>query len=127
MRWGSKKADMKDMQFTSKAEAFAYMLKYQLEERKADPMEAAQKASEFADLFASNMGMPVNVEPPKQGVDKVFEAIDKTVCYCEAHPQVVDFITGAATFAIGLFAGKKAGAPAPEIPKVEKIDFDKLD
>ena len=118
---------MNDLRFTSKAEAFAYMLKYQLEECRADPMEAAKKAGEFADIFATNMGMPVNTEPLKKGVDKVFEMVDKTVCYCESHPQVVDFITGAATFAIGLFAGKKSDQSNATIPTTEKIDFQNLD
>ena len=118
---------MNDLRFTSRVEAFAYMLKFQLEERKADPMEAAKKAGEFADIFATNMGMPVNTEPPKKGVDKVFEMVDKTVCYCESHPQVVDFITGAATFAIGLFAGKKSDQSNATIPTPEKIDFQNLD
>ena len=117
---------MNDLRFTSRAEAFAYMLKYQLEERKADPMEAAKKAGEFADIFATNMGMPVNTEPPKKGVDKVFVVVDQTVCSCESHPQVVDFITGAATFAIGLFAGKKSDQHT-EIPPQEKIDFQNID
>ena len=88
--------------------------------------EAAKKAGEFADIFATNMGMPVNTEPPKKGVDKVFEVVDKTVCYCESHPQIVDFITGAATFAIGLFAGKKSDQNT-EIPPHDKIDFQNID
>lgn len=118
---------MDQMQFTSRAEAFAYMLKWQLEEKRTDPMEAAQKAGEFADIFAANMGMPTVIEPPKQGVDKVFDIVDKTVCYCEEHPKVMEFLTGAATFAIGLFAGRKTETNPVEMPPQEKIDFNSID
>ena len=124
--WWKKKADLKDMQFSSRAEAFAYMLKYQLEEKKADPMEAAEKAGQFADIFAANTGLPGKIEPQPEGLDKYLQMADKVVCYCDEHPRVIDFLSGAATFAVGLFTGKKVSSPAPA-PPVEKIDFSKID
>ena len=91
------------MSFSTRAEAFAYMLNYQLTEKKADPMEAAKNANEFADIFAKNMGIPTIVEPPPQGVDKIIKSVDKVMCYCEEHPKAVDYLVGAVTFAAGLF------------------------
>lgn len=111
--------------FLSRAEAFAYMLAYQVEEKHADPMEAAQRANEFADIFAKNTGLPQSVEPKKEGVDKYIDNINKVVCYCEEHPRVFDFVTGAATFAVGLFTGKKI--EEKEMPKAEPIDFDNVE
>lgn len=111
--------------FASRSEAFAYMLAYQVEEKHADPMEAAQRANEFADIFAKNTGLPQTIEPQKQGVDKYIDNINKVVCYCEEHPRVIEFITGAATFAVGLFAGKKI--EEKEMPKAEPIDFDNVE
>lgn len=116
--------------FKSRAEAFAYMLRYQLDEKKADPMEAAKRANEFAEIFAGNLGLPKEEEKPKAGVEKVIGEVDKVVCYCEEHPKVVEFLTGAltsaASIAVGFFAGKQ-NAPTADPPKREEIDFDKID
>ena len=57
--------------FKTRAEAFAYMLRYQLEEKRVDPMEAAKRANEFAEIFAGNLGLPKEEEKPKAGVEKV--------------------------------------------------------
>lgn len=111
--------------FLSRTEAFAYMLAYQVEEKHADPMEAAQRANEFADIFAKNTGLKQSVEPKKEGVDKYIDNINKVVCYCEEHPRVIDFVAGAATFAVGLFTGKKI--EEKEMPKAEPIDFDNVE
>ena len=75
----SKKATMKEMQFATKAEAFAYMLKYQLEERKADPMTAAEKAGEFAEIFSQNMGVPEKLTPKPEGL--VWSAAARAVAF----------------------------------------------
>ena len=40
-----------ELKFTTRAEAFSYMLMYMTEEKHAEPLEAAQKANEFADIF----------------------------------------------------------------------------
>ena len=124
----TRKEETRTMTFSTRAEAFAYMLSYQLNEKKADPMEAAQKANEFADIFAKNMGIPTTVEPPPQGVDKVIKSVDKVMCYCEEHPKVVDYLVGAVTFAAGLITQKKVeGNEPPPPPPQEPIDFDQID
>ena len=122
--FGDKK-EKTDLRFASRSEAFAYMLAYQLEKGK-EPMEAAKQANEFADIFATNMGIPTNKEPEPQGVDKYLQGINKVVCYCEEHPKIVDFLTGAATFAIGAIFGKKEEEHS-EPPKIEPIDINQLD
>lgn len=125
----NRKEETRAMTFSTRAEAFAYMLGYQLNEKKADPMEAAKKANEFADIFAKNMGIPTTVEPPAQGVDKVIKSVDKVMCYCEEHPKVVDYVVGAVTFAAGLITQKKVDSnQAPPQPIAqEPIDFDNID
>ena len=114
------------VKFTTRAEAFAYMLAYQME-RNVDPMEAAKRAGEFAEIYASNMGLPDKVAPPPEGVDKYLQQIDKISCYCEQHPKTVDVLIGAASFLGGLVTAKAvATTPAsPQIPS-EPIDFDKV-
>ena len=124
----TRKEETRTMTFMSRAEAFAYMLSYKLNDKKADPMEAAQKANEFADIFAKNMGIPTTVEPPPQGVDKVIKSVDKVMCYCEEHPKVVDYLVGAVTFAAGLITQKKVeGNEPPPPPPQEPIDYENVD
>lgn len=121
-------ARMKDMpRFTSRAEAFGYMLAYQMEEKKADPMEAAQRANEFADIIAKNNGLPDAEIPRKEGVEKYLDGANKVICFCEQHPKAVDIITGAATFVLGIFAGKGIAENKEEHPKREKIDFESVE
>lgn len=124
----NRKQEPKTMSFSTRSEAFAYMLNYQLTEKKADPMEAAKKANEFAEIFAQNMGIPTSVEPPPQGVDKVIKSVDKVMCYCEEHPKVVDYLVGAVTFAAGLITQRKVdNEPQPPVQKHEPLDFDNID
>lgn len=123
-----------ELKFTTRAEAFSYMLMYMTEEKHADPLEAAQKANEFANIFASNMGIPVKMEPQPQGVDKYLSMATKIADYIEQHPKVVEYGVPALTFVAGLFTGKKVEQaadngygphPVPLQPK-EDIDFDKI-
>lgn len=111
------------MQFTTRAEAFAYMLKYQLEEKRAEPMVAAEKANEFADIFAKNLGVP---DVPVKGVDKYMQMANKVVCYCEEHPKILEYAAGAATFLVGAIVGKKS-EQNDEMPPQQSIDFDKIE
>lgn len=123
-----------ELKFTTRVEAFSYMLMYMTEEKHADPLEAAQKANEFADIFAKNMGIPLKIEPEPQGVDKYLSMATKIANYIEEHPKVVEYGVPALTFVAGLFTGKKveqandnAFGPIPQRqhPK-EDIDFDKI-
>lgn len=115
--------------FRSRAEAFAYMLTYQMEEKHVEAMEASKLANEFADVMCKNLCIPAEMESPKEGVDKVICEFNKIVNYCEEHPKAVEFLTGAltgiATLATGFVAGKNS-QPAPSLPPREPIDFEKL-
>lgn len=93
--------------FSSRAEAFTYMLNYLLNEKKMEPMQAAEQANQFAEIFAVNMGIPLKVEPQPKGVDKYISMAEKIGGYIEAHPKVVEYGIPAITFIAGLFTGKK--------------------
>ena len=104
------------------------------EEKHAEPLEAAQKANEFADIFARNMGIPLKIEPEPQGVDKYLSMATKIANYIEEHPKVVEYGVPALTFVAGLFTGKKVEQvndnmygqrSVPSQPQ-EEIDFDKM-
>lgn len=95
---------------------------------------AAQKANEFADIFARNMGIPLKIEPEPQGVDKYLSMATKIANYIEEHPKVVEYGVPALTFVAGLFTGKKVEQvndnmygqrSVPSQPQ-EEIDFDKI-
>lgn len=120
-----------ELKFATKSEAFSYMLMYMIEEKHADPLEAAQRANEFADIFAKNMGIPVNVEPEQKGVDRYLSMATKIANYIEEHPKVVEYGIPALTFVAGLFTGKKVEQSTDNmnvmrsVPK-EDMDFDKI-
>lgn len=113
-----------ELKFSTRADAFAYMLAHQLEKGK-DPMEAAKQADEFANIFATNMGIPTVVEPETKGVERYLKEVDKIACYCEEHPQLLNFLSGALTFAVGTIFGKKE--ESVEVPPIKNVEFDKLD
>lgn len=121
------KKSTETIKFSTRAEAFAYMLAYQIE-RHADPMEAAKRAGEFAEIYASNMGLPDKVAPPPEGVDKYLQQIDKISCYCEQHPKTVDVLIGAASFLGGLVTARAVTPSSPPPPPIssEPIDFDNV-
>jgi proline dehydrogenase len=127
MRWGSGRRTPEELRFTTRGEAFAFLLKERLE-KGDDALEAAEKANHFAELFAQNMGLPEKAEPPVKGLDKYLQTVDKVVCYCDQHPKAVDMLTGVATFLVGALAGKTAEqATEPPAPPAPPIDFDKLE
>lgn len=124
MFFGKKQAE--PIKFSTRAEAFAYMLAYQME-RNTDPMEAAKRAGEFAELYATNMGLPDKAAPPLEGVDKYLQQIDKISCYCEQHPKTVDVLIGAASFLGGLVTAKAVSSSPPQAPmQQDPIDFDSV-
>lgn len=118
--------------FKSREEAFSSMLAYLIEEEKMDPMQAAKQANEFAEIFASNMGLPVKLEPKRQGYDKVMYYMKETTTFIKENPQVVEYLIPAVTFIAGLFTGKKVEqnseqqSQEPPQPPREPIDFDKI-
>lgn len=49
----------KELKFSTRAEAFNYMLSFLVEEKNVPPLDAAKQANEFAEIFATNMGLPL--------------------------------------------------------------------
>ena len=107
----------------TRADAFAYMLTEQLNIG-AEPMEAAKRADEFANIFAKNMGLPD--QPSPEGVEKYLHMAEKAADYCDRHPKVVEFITGALTATVGIFAGNKLSKDEPSAPPPQPIDMENL-
>ena len=122
--WGRSKERQLPV-FSTRGEAFAYMLQQQLQDG-VEAMAAAKKADEFAGIFAKNMQLPDKEDPQPKGVDKVLASIDKVSVWVDAHPKVVEMIVPTVTFIAGLFTAK-AAAPAPPPPPVEPIDFEKIE
>ena len=116
------KAELPPMK--TRANAFAYMLTEQLNGG-AEPMEAAKRADEFASIFARNMGLPD--QPLPEGVEKYLQMAEKAADYCDRHPKVVEFVTGALTAAVGIFAGNKlAKDDQPSAPPPPPINMEEL-
>ena len=97
----------KELQFSTRAEAFNYMLSYLVEDKHLEPLDAAKQANEFAEIFAKNMGIPLVVEPEKKGIDKYLSMADKIGKYIQDNPKVIEYGVPAITFIFGLFTGKK--------------------
>lgn len=120
-----------EARFHSRAEAFNAMLAYLIEEEHKSPMEAARQANEFADLFAKNMGLPINLEPEKKGYDKMVYYVKETITLIKDNPELVKYGVPLATFIAGLVTGNKyennTPPPVQDQPAPEPIDFDKID
>lgn len=123
--WGKEKQERLPV-FTTRGEAFAYMLQQQLNDG-VEAMAAAQKADEFAEIFAKNMQLPERVEPQPKGIDKVLMSIDKVSVWVDEHPKVVEMLVPTVTFIAGLFTAKAAAPAPPSRPQSEPIDFDNID
>lgn len=124
--WGKEKQEQLPT-FTTRGEAFAYMLQQQLQDG-VEAMVAAKKADEFADIFAKNMQLPEKVEPQPKGIDKVLMSIDKVSVWVDQHPKVVEMIVPTVTFIAGLFTAKAATpVPPPPPSQNEPIDFNKVE
>lgn len=123
--WGDKKT-VQVPAFTTRGEAFAYMLQAQLNDG-VEAMAAAKRADEFADIFAKNMNLPERVEPKPKGVDGVLATIDKVSVWVDAHPKVVEMIVPTVTFIAGLFTAKATTPPPPAPINNEPIDFDNIE
>lgn len=113
--------------FSSRADAFAYMLNYMITEKKSDPMTAAEKANDFAEIFAKNLGLPEKIEPPKTGIKKYLSMADDISKWVAENPKIVEYGIPVLTGLFGLFVGKKVEqAEEKHQAPQEPIDFDKL-
>lgn len=124
--------------FKSRSEAFNSMLAYLIEDKGMEPLDAAQKANEFAEIFAVNMGIPTNVEPPKKGVDKYLCEVKKVIMTVKETPELIEYGIPLVSFIVGLFTEKKltsnnnnnmtsvASAQPEQAAPQEPIDFDNI-
>jgi hypothetical protein len=110
--------------FTSRSEAFDYMMSYLVRDGK-DMMEAAEQASKFADIIATNKKLPDT--PPKQlsGLDQGIAYVKQLASLKKENPEVWDMVTGALGGVIGGFTG--GGSVSIEEPTQAVIDFDNLE
>ena len=126
-----------EMTFKSRSEAFNSMLAYLIEDKNMEPLEAAQQANEFAEIFATNMGIPANIEPPKQGVDKYICEVKKVITTVKETPELIEYGIPFVSFLVGLFTEKKLtsnnnmNSTAPSFQpeqdvNQEPIDFEKI-
>lgn len=110
--------------FASRAEAFDYMLS-ELVGKGRDMMEAAEQASRFADIVATNKKLPD--APPKElnGLDKGIAYMKQLATIKQENPDIWDMVTGALGGVIGSFSG--GGKVTIEEPAHVDIDFDNLE
>ena len=117
---------MPPMQFSTRAQAFSFMLNYLLNEKKLNPLQASEQADKFADIYATNMGLPN--EPPPQGIDKYLSVAEKIGNYLQQNPKVVEYGLGALTFIAGFVTKKEIDQHTEQTPPPppEPIDFENL-
>lgn len=121
------KSDRKTPVFKSRAEAFHYMFS-ELYENGTDPITAAEKANSFADIIATNLGLPAEPEKPKGMIEQGIGMVKQIVVIKKEYPEVWDLIVGAIGGVIGAFAGSKASSDEAE-QEVEPapLDFDNME
>ena len=101
------KSDRKTPTFKNRAEAFNYMFA-ELYENGADPLNAAERANSFADIVATNLGLPAEPEKPQNMVEKTITIVKQVAVVKKDYPEVWDLIVGAVGGVIGAVTGVKA-------------------
>lgn len=118
--------------FTTRSEAFNWMLSYLIENKGTEPLEAARQAEEFAKIVAANNGLPQQTEPQAKGMDRYLNEVKKVVVMVKENPEIIEYGVPFVSFIAGLFTGKKEqtanndnnsyNQPTPQEP----IDFEKI-
>ena len=115
--------------FLSREQAFDYRFA-QLVDDGVDVAEAAEKANSFAEIIASNKGLPATLPKPQNGIEKAVGYVNQIVVFKRDNPEAWDLLTGAVG---GLFSGfallttGQKPAPAPPPQQIENIDFENLE
>lgn len=120
------KTERKTPVFKSRAEAFNYMFS-ELYENGTDPIVSAEKANSFADIVASNLGLPNEPEKPKSFIEQGVNVVKQVVVIKKEYPEVWDLVVGAIGGVIGAFAGTKASLADEQEEEKEPIDFSNLE
>ena len=120
------KSERKTPTFKSRAEAFNYMFA-ELYENGADPLNAAERANSFADIVATNLGLPAEPEKPQSMVEKTITIVKQVAVIKKDYPEVWDLVVGAIGGVIGAVAGVKATEPAEHEEERTPLDFDNME
>ena len=121
----SSKSERKTPTFKSRAEAFNYMFA-ELYENGADPLNAAERANSFADIVATNLGLPAEPEKPQSMVEKTITIVKQVAVVKKDYPEVWDLIVGAIGGVIGAFAGVKATEQVEPDEEKQPLDFENM-
>ena len=113
--------------FLSREQAFDYRFS-ELVSNGMDVAEAAEKANTFAEIIATNKGLPSTLPKPQNGIEKAVSYVNQIVVFKRENPEAWDLVTGAVG---GLFSGfallTSSGKPSPPPPPpTEQIDFENL-
>ena len=119
------KSERKTPTFKSRAEAFNYMFA-ELYENGADPLNAAERANSFADIVATNLGLPAEPEKPQSMVEKTITIVKQVAVIKKDYPEVWDLVVGAIGGVIGAVAGVKATEPAEQDEERTPLDFENM-
>ena len=119
------KPERKTPTFKNRAEAFNYMFS-ELYENGADPLNAAERANSFADIVATNLGLPKEPEKPQSMVEKTITIVKQVAVVKKEYPEVWDLVAGAIGGLIGAFAGVKAAQPEEQEEERTPLDFENM-
>lgn len=113
--------------FLSREQAFDYRFA-ELVSNGMDVAEAAEKANAFAEIIATNKGLPSTLPKPQNGIEKAVSYVNQIVVFKRENPEAWDLVTGAVG---GLFSGfallTSSGKQSPPLPPpTEQIDFENL-
>ena len=119
------KSERRTPTFKSRAEAFNYMFA-ELYENGADPLNAAERANSFADIVATNLGLPAEPEKPQSMVEKTITIVKQVAVIKKDYPEVWDLVVGAIGGVIGAVAGVKVTEPAEQEEERTPLDFENM-
>lgn len=119
------KPERKTPTFKNRAEAFNYMFS-ELYENGADPLNAAERANSFADIVATNLGLPNEPEKPQNMVEKTITIVKQVAVVKKEYPEVWDLVVGAIGGLIGAFTGVKAAQPEEQEEERTPLDFENM-
>lgn len=122
--FNTSKQERKIPTFTSRADAFQYMFG-ELYQNGADPLSAADRANDFANVVAENLCLPKEPEKPKTAVEQGISILKQVTVIKREYPDVWDLLVGALGGVIGSIAGVKATEELEE-PTAAPLDFDTM-
>jgi hypothetical protein len=108
--------------FTSRAEAFDYMLTT-LVGKGEDIMTAAEKAEAFADIVCRNRALP---DKPKTFVQQCVGALKEVSEVKREYPEMWEIVSGVLGGVVGVLAGSKASKETHDDSPVQPLDFDNM-